>query len=305
MIHEYALEPELVATWGNRHDYRYFIEKFGLGQPRIVSRYPRRWTQLVWRAFQSDDDLERTRMVALLQRLGECMVHRLGYEWDAGRTWIENARAEHRRIPFQAILARQNPGNEPGILVAATLGEATLLWAVPRGVRISRRAVDMGTAVAAMLRIAEVVVLVDPYFGPDSLRHRQALEAFLRATIDSRPVDGPRRVEIQTSADEDRTGTRVFFEAECQRRLPRCIPAGVRLKIIRLEERPLGEDLHNRYILTNLGGVQFGAGLDAGDEGATDDLHLLDRAQYDQRWQQYASDAPAFDRPEPPIDLGP
>jgi hypothetical protein len=75
------------------------------------------------------------------------------------------------------------------------------------------------------------------------------------------------------------------------------------LRIVRLEQRPQGEQLHNRYILTDVGGVLFGAGLDEGDDGITDDVHLLDRAQYEQRWQQYASDSPAFDRPESPIEV--
>jgi hypothetical protein len=57
-------------------------------------------------------------------------------------------------------------------------------------------------------------------------------------------------------------------------------------------------------ILTNFGGVQWGAGLDEGSDGSTDDLHLLDRAQYGERWQQYAVDPPAFDQPEPPIEIG-
>jgi hypothetical protein len=55
--------------------------------------------------------------------------------------------------------------------------------------------------------------------------------------------------------------------------------------------------------LTDVGGVLFAAGLDEGDHGATDDLHLLDREQYEARWQQYAGDAPAFDRPDPPIEI--
>jgi hypothetical protein len=304
MIYEYALEPELVATWGNRHDYRYFVERFGIGQPRIVSRYPKRWTRLVWQAFHSDDDLERTRMVELLQRLSERMVHRRGYLWDQERTWFENARTEHERAPFHAIVARENPGGHPRALVGADLNAITPLWAMPRGVAIARRATDMAAAVAAMLRIAEIVVFVDPYFGPDSLRHRRALEAFLRAMTDGRAVDGPVRLEVHTSADEDRTGTRVFFEAECQRRLPGCLPAGVRLTVVRLAERPRGAQLHNRYILTDVGGVLFGVGLDDGDDGETDDLHLLDRAQYEERWRQYVGDELAFDRPEPPVEIG-
>lgn len=303
MIHEYALEPELVATWGNRQDYRYFVEKFGLGQPRIVSRYPKRWVRLVWQAFQSNDDLERSRMVELLQRIGERMVHRRDYLWDAGRPWVENARAENTRVAFHAILARENPGGHPSILVAAALDDSPL-WVISRGVTIARNAGNMAAAVAAMLRIASVIVFVDPHFSPAELRYLRTLEAFLRAIIEGRAVDGPGRVEVHTSADEDRTGTREFFEVECRSRLPRCIPSGVNLRIVRLQQRPQGERLHNRYILTDLGGVLFGVGLDEGDDGDTDDVHLLDRTQYDERWQQYASDAPAFDRHEPPIEIG-
>ncbi len=300
MIHEYALEPELIATWGNRHDFRYFVEKFGLGQPRIVSRYPKPWKRLVWQAFQSDDDLERSRMVELLQRIGERMAHRRSYLWDAGRPWVENAQAEHRRVAFRGILARENPGGHPSILVAAALDDSPL-WVISRGVTFARNAGSMAAAVAAMLRIASVIVFVDPHFSPAELRYRRTLEVFLQAVMQARPVEGPGRVEVHTSMEH--TGTRDFFEGECQRRLQRCIPRGMNLRIVRLQERLAGEHLHNRYILTDLGGVLFGVGLDEGDDGATDDVHLLDRAQYDERWRQYASDAPAFDWPEPPIEI--
>ena len=54
----------------------------------------------------------------------------------------------------------------------------------------------------------------------------------------------------------------------------------MRVLVRRLSEKPRGEKLHNRYILTDLGGVFFGIGLDDGDEGATDDVTLLDRDPY-------------------------
>jgi len=55
--------------------------------------------------------------------------------------------------------------------------------------------------------------------------------------------------------------------------------------------------------LTDIGGVTFGVGLDEGDAGDTDDIQLLDRAQYEKRWSQYASGKPAFDRPDPPVTI--
>lgn len=294
MIHEYALEPELVSTWGNRQDFRYFVEKFGLGQPRIVSRYPKRWKKLVWEALRSDDEFDKMRLVELLQRLSERMVRRLGHVWDGNRSWLENAHREHDRKPFRAILARGNPSAHPQTIIGSEADEhSSPLWAAPRGLPIARTAEEMGAAVASLLRIAEVVIIVDPYFGPERARHRRPLEAFLSAVVNGRPGSPPLRIEYCTS--EDNTGTREFFRDECERQLPRCIPEGMRVTVRRLQQRQGGERLHNRYILTEFGGVMFIGGLDDGAQGETDDLTLLDRTQYELRWSQYGDHPPAFE----------
>ena len=303
MIHEYALEPELVATWGNRHDFRYFIENFGLGRPRIVSRYPKPWKRLVWNAFHSNDEFEKARMTELLARLSECMVKRRGYVWEPERTWLENAHREDERVPFHAILARVNSNDHPRTLLSDGLDDATPLWAVPRGVTIVRSAVEMAAAVVDMLRMADVVIFVDPYFRPGRIENRRPLEAFLRAVVNARPLDLPTRIEVHTSLDEDRSGTREFFEDQCRRHLPRCVPDGVRLILSRLRERPGGQRLHNRYIITDVGGLIFGSGLDEGAAGEIDDVTLMDRPQYELRWSQHATESMAFDVTEVQVEI--
>lgn len=303
MIHEYALEPELVATWGNRHDYRYFIEKFGLGQPRIVSRYPKPWKRLVWEAFHSNDELEKARMTELLARLSEPMVKRRDYVWEPERTWLENAHREDERVPFHAILARVNPNDHPRTLLSDGLADATPLWAVPRAVTIARSGGDMAAAVLAMLRIADVVIFVDPYFRPGELKNQRPLTAFLRAIMTGRPMNAPRRVEVHTSLKYESAPTAGFFLSECEKRLPRCVPQGVRLSIRILSQRTGGEQLHNRYILTDVGGLTFGAGLDDGPEGETDDVSLMDRSQYELRWSQHATEPMAFQVTEVQIEI--
>src|SRR5262245_49855050 len=192
MIYEYALEPELVATWGNPKEGRYFVEKFGIGQPRVVSRYPKKWKRLVLEACQGND-VEKKRVEELVQRLGERMVRRHEYLWDLGHTWFQNAKDEHERTPFHAILARENPDGNASVLVGDELHDAMPLWAVPHGVMVIRKAAEMAASVVAMLRIANVVLFVDPYFGPESLRHRRALEAFLGAAIHGRGTNRPSR----------------------------------------------------------------------------------------------------------------
>lgn len=297
MLYEYALEPELVATWGDRSAGRYFADKFGLGSLRIVSRYPKRWKRLVWRAWErlqtGDTEIDHARMTELIEHLSEAMVRRTNTVVNPDHGWLDDTTKEHQRVPFHAILARRNLAGHAGILTADDLDERTPLWTIPRGVTIPRTAAAIADAVGNMLRIATEIAFVDPYFAPHHERFRNVLEACLRACLRQR-VGAPPRIRI-LSADKN-GAEETFFREECGRYLPGVIPADLTVTIRRLRERQDGERLHNRYVLTELGGVSFGVGLDeaVAATGATDDLHVLDRGQYEERWRQYTDGSLAF-----------
>ena len=223
------------------------------------------------------------------------MVRRSRGEWDDSSEWRENAEREYDRCPFQAILARTNPAGHPHVLTESDLEDgATERWAVTRGLTVPRKAADMAKAVGPMLRCSSDVIFIDPHFAPLQPRDRRYLPpfaAFLEAMIRQRPGGMPKRIEVHTAADH--TGTEEFFREECEKRLPGCVPEKMRVLVRRLRQRQGGEQLHNRYILSDLGGVSFGYGLDEGDEGETDDITLMEREQYEARWSQYSGDPPA------------
>ena len=77
----------------------------------------------------------------------------------------------------------------------------------------------------------------------------------------------------------------------------------MRLILSRLRERLGGQRLHNRYILTDVGGLIFGVGLDDGGAGEIDDVSLMDRSQYELRWSQHATESRAFDLTEGRIEV--
>ena len=158
---------------------------------------------------------------------------------------------------------------------------------------------DLSKAVSGMLRLCNSVVFVDPHFRPQEIRFRRSLESFLNEVVNGRAARSmPKRVEIQTGDDLEYS----VFVSQCKANLPKIVPPGLKIRIIRLRQRPEGEKLHNRYILTDIGGVSFNTGLDEGDDGESDDLQLLTKEQYLKRWRQYA-DATAFDLAGHPVDL--
>lgn len=187
------------------------------------------------------------------------------------------------------MLSTTNPRNQGFVLQGDDVRGSNPLWRVPTRDVVSRNANQMASKVAQLLRLSSRIVFIDPHFDSRELRFRRPLLAFVEA---ARRLDGsyPATIEVRSGTD----GTPVWFEGLCRANLPNWIPAGLDITIAILEEQVGGEKLHNRYILTDLGGVKFGIGLDEGDPGQTDDIDLLDEAQYQQRWQQYCSAAPAF-----------
>ncbi len=309
MIHEYALEPELVATWTDRRTCHSIKENFGLGQGRVVSQYPEDWKHLVRDASRGNNDLAQNdlaqkRLVELLVHLSEQMVRRSDAQWDGESTsWLENAEREHKRRPFHAIVALTNPKSLAHVLTECEIDDSAL-WKVEHGRHVKRNAVEMAEVVAPMLECSSDVIFVDPYFRPGLQRCRRPFKAFLERMVRQRPDEMPTRIEVHTSDKFKDTKTDKFFQRKCDAKLHKCVPKGMKVLVRRLKKKQDGEQLHNRYILTDLGGVAFGTGLDEGKEGETDDITLMARDQYQLRWSQYGGNPPAgFDQKETPVEV--
>jgi hypothetical protein len=113
----------------------------------------------------------------------------------------------------------------------------------------------------------------------------------------------PEVIRVHCSAKSEQR----FFEGEAAKMAER-LPKGCTVEFARLKQRQGGEKLHNRYVLTDLGGVSLGVGLDVGEVGESDDLLLLTRAQYARRWSQYVTNDGSFecvDRPSKVIGRRP
>lgn len=296
MIHEYALEPELVATWHERMLGRFFIEQFGFGTGRVVSRYPKNWRKRVWDAFRSGaiaGEIEQKRIEELLARLTAPEVRRPGHIWDAAHDWLTNAESEHARKPFYTILARNNPRASGSVMLAEDVLSGTPAgWGAPNSVVVPRTAGSMAQCIEAMLRCATRVIFVDPHFRASRPKFRSPLIEFLRIIGTGDPSVA---LELHAGHVADDAPPWDFFRRECEEHLPRIVPNGLTLVVRRWKNRNGGERLHNRYILTDVGGVQFGFGLDEGDPGTTDDVTLLSADSYRRRLESYTGPTLAFE----------
>jgi hypothetical protein len=285
MLYEFALEPSLLNGW---QIFRYFMGKFGVDQGRLISRYPRRWEKMVLDAL-SCGPVEKARIEESLRRGKNRLLSRY-HEWQEMLPWLTNAEEEHSKRPFHAIVAAANPNNQPFILRETDLDETQppALWNIPRSRAVKRNATDMAAAVQVLLRMAKTILFVDRNFGPRIKNFRLVLEAFLISMLDEHKKCKANRIEYHTG-DGLEGGD---FTTLCHGHLPDIIPNTMRLRLVRWH---WGE-LHNRYVLTDVGGISFGQGLDQASDTAQqeDVVTLLDKDLAEQLLEGFIGSPPKY-----------
>lgn len=313
MIREVAIEPDLLVEFAKKPElYLYLLrDGFGLGEPRILSRYPTNWTERVLNRFRSEwsrleaeattDEAKgrlqfrRTKFEALLVSLCEVSIDRGDLKYHEPTGWLQNT-LKHSPEPIQAILAAEAQGVPGHVFVGDDFFESPR-WKLDKSCHVRRDTVTLVAAIAPLLERCSRVILVDPFFHPDSRHHMDALRGFLQALRGRRSRPHLERFELLATKRRDKKNLGwSYFEEECRTKIEPLLPFGIKMRIAWIEEleSSVGEQLHNRYVLTNLGGVVFGIGLDAGPKTTADDLSLMSRPQYEKRWEQYAGSATAF-----------
>lgn len=309
MIYEFALDPEVVASWCEPHAFARFRGAFGVGTPRIASLLPRKaWADRVLSAVEkrcAGDALARqraiTRLGALLGTLTSASLHR-GSPADEIAQWLPLVLREHERLPFHAILSSTD-APEP-VIDPAELDERDHRWS-PDPIPPLRRVDTVVALLAPFLRLSSEIRFVDPYFEPRTRRWQVCLAAMVRAALASSPRERDVKFEYHTCAsgrrergaplDEKAACARIVGDAESF--LPRALPLRVKLRVIVWRERTDGAAFHDRYILTERGGVEVPHGLDFdGGSNATASVHLLSRAKYDLYSPRFLETAAAFER---------
>jgi hypothetical protein len=124
------------------------------------------------------------------------------------------------------------------------------------------------------------------------------LEAFLSILGNDRPLGPPEQIEIHALFEKGDATTDYL-----QRKFKLIIPSGQTVTLYRWIEKPGGHDFHNRYILTDIGGVSLQHGLDAGAAGQIDDINRLEREQYEYHCSNYDFKSTTFDLAETPTQI--
>jgi hypothetical protein len=311
MIYEYALDPALVVNWAIA-GMGQTVMQFGLDQRRLVSDFPKDWKNRVvgnfYEHFEYDDtSLEfqnaQPDLDAYLQILTEYMVYR-DIDLPIDNNWLNSAISEHSCRPFYAIFTIGNDDNcsLSRIITERDIGNIqNTHWWLPTVKPTRKSSVEIATVLKPLLKICREIHLVDPYFDfkPEDPRFINTLIEIINQSIFSRRavqcipsiriVTGVERNGETNDQQAEKFAKNIYERAK--QHLPKKIPNSISIELIILKNLTQGNPLHNRYLLTDIGGVIIPYGLDdydrESDHGAEDDLEPMHKGVYEKRWNQY------------------
>jgi hypothetical protein len=283
MFFEYAVEPAVLSSWDR---VRFFLDAFGPWKGRFLAEYPRRWKKMVYDAALKCPDRERKQIEVRLANVDKRVFSRRSQaDYDNAGSWFENAETEHRRVPFRAIIAA---GARAGahVLDGGEVDDRCDLWRVESGRLVSKDPASFARAIQLLLSASTRVVIIDPYFRADQDDKTRPLVAICKS------LPPGASLEIHFS---DKSHGYDWCMQVATRALPKVLPSDMKVTLYCWRERAGGPRLHNRYILTDVGGVKFGDSIEAGDSGEKDHLSILDEPSRAELWEQYLETPCAFD----------
>jgi len=271
MIQEYALDPSVLVAEYSRQ-YGFLRDSFS-DTGRVLSQYPRKWRQKVMRLLGGAPERDRMRLEVLLSKW--LLPHSIIREHSVfnGGEWLIEAENEDGRLPFHGILSGTNPrGHDRVIPFDGIVTSDDPRWNCTRSCRVTRTAQDIVKAVAPMLMRSKRIVLIDPYFLMEP-RFYNVLTGIVAVLTSGDCVHPVNEVQVCTAlkgrwakgklpdpTEQQRMTS--YFEKECVEQIPGLVSSGFRVNFTVYFEKEHGVDAHDRHILTDIAGVDFGQGLD-------------------------------------------
>ncbi|WKZ70022.1 MAG: hypothetical protein QY331_01985 [Melioribacteraceae bacterium] len=261
MIKVFTLDPSSIRTIDDIFELR---ARFGIEQFRLLWKFPTRWNFLLKENLKSRfKTKERKKAYLLLEKLSDFIIeipenvvkdeNSITLE-----SWIIKADELYSTHKHNGIISNKNPNSKPHIKSIDEL-ESWEEFNTSDCSRVKREAEEMSGCAAPLLYGSSQIHFVDPYFQMLGDKHIRPLEVFIKQVFGN--LRSNNNVELYYHTGDSVLGGNI--ELKLKPIFERLLPKKTTIKIVRWPDN----SLHNRFILTDIGGISFGIGLDDWDNG--------------------------------------
>ncbi|WP_299627606.1 hypothetical protein [uncultured Tateyamaria sp.] len=294
MLSEYAVEPAAIGTDWNT--FRYLIEKFGADKGRLISRFPNKWEKKVIQAAK-DAGLSEVKLASVVERLhgAKHKVVSFNRTYDHETSWVDNAIREHGHRPFRAIVCGEGAVTCAEALAPDDCFDENAFFNAPISRDVARTSDDIADALLLIALVAGEIDIVDPYFDlrPAKGNYTGPLTSLLGKLAAATPT--PKVIKVHFRSHDSRPPPNILAQ-NAPALINGILPQGYSLELYEWTEVPGGEDLHDRFFLTDVGGLMVGAGLAAAGPGETATFTLLDNTHAQQLRSRFSANSTVYTR---------
>lgn len=299
MLSEYAVEPEAIGS-----DWRTFkdlIDRFGADKGRLISRLPSKWERMVKKAAKkakvSDGDF--LRIVELLNDSRRKTVN-FARTYDNEADWISNVLREHAAMPFKAVICGVGCTACAEAIQPDDCTDGHPLFGAAISRNVPRTADEIANALHPIVTVSKDIDIVDPYFDlrPSKGNYIGPLASLL-AKLAADPGQ-PKVIRVHFRTHHTRLSAEELTREESTQ-IGKLLPSGYCLELYAWSEKNRGEHLHDRFVLTDLGGIMIGAGLSAEGPKKSANFTLLEFEHSQKLRGFFADGSTAYKRAGPAV----
>jgi len=287
MLKEFAIEPEALAELA---DCRAILDMFVMGRGAYICAFPGKWQK---NAFETAKRIARPvellRILNKLEKIDKRLLLPSGREYnsDPKLTWRDNAWRADVQAPFDCLILK-SVDNEHAITQKIVLAEEVAsdhpAFAAMGQTTVLRNAIELPNSVSLLVRNAKRIKFVEPYFK-NGARFEPSIKGILEKSLVR--LDSQVSVELHTQIESSGRPSEALIR-ECFENIGAAFGMDVRVCI-----HPFA-DMHNRFLLTDRGGVMLGAGFDGKTTPNvttmthSDVLVVLNRTQFEEQWKLWS-----------------
>ncbi|MDE0555248.1 MAG: hypothetical protein OXI24_13580 [Candidatus Poribacteria bacterium] len=305
MHYEYAVDP--IAITSSWKSCRLLAQKFGYDRGRLLSRFPKKWFAVARdQVDQIKDagDVEKATMIEWLEALrSDCMMPS-GRNFDPDLPWLLNAIEQHEAKPFHAILSNEdNCEHEFVSSINEVLygKDEVLLFKTFTNLAVPRDAESIANALSVLLQTSNNILFIDPYFYLDKVAYREILFKCLEKC---RPKSN---CKISIHCKKKRGEEESIFQLIGRNKpeILSIIPLGLSIDVYCWDELVGGEDFHDRFLVTDRGGISIQGGFIPKTKSKTTDMNLMSKENVKRKlkWFSWDSEEETFELTEDPTRI--
>jgi hypothetical protein len=296
MIKTFAIDPDAIKDAEVCAHFRYF----GFDKGRIIGAIPNEWINELTRALSEIEPTRESRIRIHVEELMKTGAIQRLPGISPTNSWIETAIATSDDF-IQGIIVESKKGNgDKRLLDSNDLGDKGSIWDVPSHLVINRNAKEMAQQVAVFMRHAKLIRFIDPYYCA-----KPRYLSFVHECVDIRrqwPSKSRLCLEFHFVVKPNGYGSDLeSIRSETIGEFSKCSDATIRSVHKKMRPRDscaffqwvdsrvdAADRFHERYLLTELGGVEFGGGLDSKRSKETTSVSRLSSQTIEKLEQTYS-----------------